>query len=122
MNKYRVIINTVQNDCTINRGEYNMEEKKNMSDIVAEVKNASEDELRLVIEQHFDVVRTRGMKIGAQLISAAIMGKIEQHLVKTGKISLRDYERCITDIKKIISVQLTRQNDLEGTTDDGTAE
>ena len=100
-----------------------MEEKMDMSEVVAEVKNANEDELRKVIEQHFEIVRTQGMKIGAQFISAAIMGKIKDHLGKPGKASLRDHERCIADIKKIISVQLTRQNDLKEENDnDGTAE
>lgn len=93
-----------------------MEETK-MSEVVAEVKNANEDELRKVIEHHFEVVRTGGMKIGAQYISVAIMSKISQHLGKPGKASLRDHERCIADIKKIISVQLkqqeTQQNDSE---------
>lgn len=103
-----------------------MEEKMNMSEVVAEVKNANEDELRQVIEQHFEAVRTQGMKIGAQFISAAIMGKVKKHLEKPGKSSLRDYERCIADIKKIISVQLTQQNDSKETTEeeanDGTTE
>lgn len=44
-----------------------MEETK-MSEVVAEVKNASEDELKKVIEEHFEAVRTQGMKIGAQFI------------------------------------------------------
>lgn len=41
------------------------------------------------------------------------MGKIQKHLDKPGKSSLRDYERCIADIKKILIVQLTQQNDSE---------
>lgn len=93
-----------------------MEETK-MSEVVTEVKNASEDELRKVTERHFEAVRTGGMKIGAQYISVAIMSKINQHLGKPRKASLRDHERCIADIKKIIAVQLkqqeTLQNDLE---------
>lgn len=89
-----------------------MEETK-MSEVVAEVKNASEDELKKVIEEHFEAVRTQGMKIGAQFIAAAVMGKIQKHLDKPGKSSLRDYERCIADIKKILIVQLTQQNDSE---------
>lgn len=103
-----------------------MTEEINMSEVVDEVKNANEDELKKVIEEHFEAVRTQGMKIGAQFIAAAVMGKIQKHLDKPGKSSLRDYERCIADIKKILIVQLTQQNDSEEAaeeeTNDGTAE
>ena len=92
-----------------------MAEKINMSEVIDEVKNAPEEELREVIEQWFESTHTDGMKNGALLIAAAIMGKIKKHLEKPGKTSLRDYERCIADIKKMLAVQLTQQNDLEGT-------
>lgn len=90
-----------------------MAEEINMSEVVDEVKGASEEELRKLIENWFERTRTDGMKIGAQFISAAVMGKIQKHLSKPGKTSLRDYERCIADIKKILVVQLTKQNDSE---------
>ena len=93
-----------------------MEETK-MSDVVEEIKGATEEELRDVIEQWLERTRTDGMKIGAQFIAAAIMGKIQKHLGKPSKTSLRDYERCIADIKKVLAVQLTQQNDLEETTE-----
>lgn len=83
----------------------------NMSAVVDEIKSASEDKLREVIEDWFEHTRTDGMKIGAQFIAAAVMGKIQKHLVKPGKLSLRDHERCIADIKKILAVQLKEQND-----------
>ena len=102
-----------------------MEETK-MSEVVSEIKNANEDELKAIIEQHFEIVRIQGMKIGAQYIAAAIIGKIQKHLDKPGKSSLRDHERCIADIKNILAVQLTQQNDSENATEevgnDGTAE
>lgn len=103
-----------------------MVENTNMSEVVSEVKNATEDELKEVIEQYFERVRTQGIKIGATYIAAAIMGKFKKHLYKSGKISLRDYERCIADIKKVLDVQLTEQNDLTDTVEvianDGTTE
>ena len=103
-----------------------MDEKTNMSEVIDEVKNASEEELQEVIEKWFESTRTDGMKIGAQFIAAAVMGKIQKHLSKPGKASLRDYERCIADIKKILAVQLTEQNDstevAEEVANDGTAE
>lgn len=88
-----------------------MEETTNMSAVIDEIKNADEDSLTKVIEGWFESTRTDGIKIGAQLIAAAVMGKIQRHLDKPGKASLRDYERCIADIKKILVVQLTKQND-----------
>ena len=103
-----------------------MTEEINMTDVVDEVKNASEDELKKVIEEHFEAVRTQGMKIGATYIAAAVMGKFKKHLEKPGKTSLRDYERCVADIKKMLAVQLTQQNDSKEVTEeelnDGTAE
>lgn len=93
-----------------------------VSKAVNEIKNASEDELKKVIEQHFEAVRIQGMKIGATYIAAAIQGAIDKNLTKGKNSSLRDYQRAIKRIMEIISVQLTQQNDLEEETNDGTAE
>lgn len=90
-----------------------MAEKTNMTEVVSEIKNATEDDLRKVIEKWFEQTRTSGMKIGAQYISAAIFGVIKKHLKKGSKPSLRDYQRCVDEIVGIISVQLTPQNDLK---------
>lgn len=105
-------------------------EDTNMKEVVDELKNATEDELKEVMEEWFRQTRTAGMKIGAQYISAAIFGVIKKHITKnTGaKPSLRDYQRCVESIAEIISVQLTQQNDseddnvVEEETNDGTAE
>lgn len=88
-----------------------MEEETNMKDVVQEIKEASEEDLKKVIEQWFESTRTAGMKIGAQYISAGIFGVIQKHIKKKAKPSLRDYQRCMDEIIKIISVQLTQQND-----------
>lgn len=93
-----------------------------VSKAVNEIKNASEDELKKVIEQHFETVRIQGMKIGATYIAAAIQGAIDKNLTKGKNSSLRDYQRVIKRIMEIISVQLTQQNDLEEEANDGTAE
>ena len=82
-----------------------------VSKAMDEIKNANEDELKKVIEQHFEAVRTQGMKIGAQFISAAVYGAIEKNLKKGVNSSLRDYQRAIKRIYEIVSVQLTQQND-----------
>ena len=103
-----------------------MTEEINVSEVVNEVKSANEDELDKVIEEYFDAVRTQGIKIGATYIAAVVMGKFKKHLHKSGKISLRDYERCIADIRNMINVQLTEQNGSTDTVEvianDGTAE
>lgn len=100
-----------------------MEETK-MSEVVEEIKGASEEELKKIIEEHFEVVRTQGMKIGAGYISAAVYGAIEKNLKKGSQSSLRDYQRAIKRVLEIVSVQLTQQNDLEieEANNDGTAE
>ena len=91
-----------------------MTENTNMSDVIAEVKNASEDELREVINKWFEHTRTAGMKIGAAYISAAVYEAIKKN-IKTG--SLRDYQRAIKAVSDLVLVQLqqqkTVQNDLE---------
>jgi hypothetical protein len=105
-----------------------MAEEANMKEVVEEIKNANEDDIKQVIESWFERTRTAGMKIGAQYISAAIFGVAQKHLKKKSKPSLRDYQRCMDEILKIISVQLTTQNDseetetVEETTNDGTTE
>lgn len=100
-----------------------MEENKVINDAVAELKGADETQLKEIIEKWFEKTRTDGLKIGARFISAAVAGIIEKHLVKGKEASRRDFERCIADIKKVILVQLTQQNDLEeNAEDDGATE
>ena len=97
-----------------------MEETTNMSEVVEEIKGASEEELREVVERWFEQTRTSGMKIGAGFISAAVYGAIEKNLKKGANSSLRDYQRAIKRIIEIVSVQLkqeTQQNDLIKTAD-----
>ena len=89
-----------------------MEEAK-IKEVVEEIKEASEDEqLKNAIEKWYEKIHTQSMKIGATYISAAIFGVIQKHTKKAGKVSLNDYRRMTDDIVKIISVQLTQQNDL----------
>lgn len=105
-----------------------MAEEVKISEVAEEIKNASEEELRKVIEDWYERTRTDGLKIGAQFISAAVYGAIEKNLKKGSQSSLRDYQRAIKRIVEIISVQLTQQNDseteeiAEEVVDDGTAE
>lgn len=107
-----------------------MAEEVNMSEVVEEVRNASEEELKSFIESWYERTRTDGMRIGAKLIAAGVFGAMQKNLSKP-KPSLRDYERCMKDIRKILAVQLAKQNELEDAetdevveevTNDGTAE
>lgn len=95
-----------------------MAEEINVSEAMNEIQNATEDELRAVIEKWYEQTRTDGLKIGAKMISAAIYGIIQKHTKKTAP-SLRDYKRMTDEIIQIISVQLTKQEDV---TNDGTEE
>lgn len=90
-----------------------MDEETNIPQAIAEIKNANEEELRKVIERWFEATRTDGLKIGAQLISAAVYAAIQKNLNKEGKITMNDYKRAIKEITKIIQVQLTKQSDSE---------
>jgi hypothetical protein len=88
--------------------------EETVSNAVEEVKNASEEDLKKVIEQHFEQVRTQGMHIGAQFLSAAVYSAIEKNLKNGKNSSLRDYQRAIKRVVEIVSIHLkTQQNDLE---------
>lgn len=92
-----------------------MEENTNMSEVVEEIKGASEEELKKVIEEHFEAVKVQGMKAGARFISAAVIGAINKNLKDGMNSSRRDLERAIKSVVEIVSVQLkpeTIQNDL----------
>ena len=107
-----------------------MAEEVKMSEVIDEIRNATEEEITEVIEDWFRKTRTDGMKLGAQFIAAGCFGAIQANLNKA-KPSLRDYERCIKDIRKIIAVQLTKKDKteevdtnevVEEVANDGTAE
>lgn len=92
-----------------------MEENKNVSEAISEIRNATEEELRELIEKWFERTRTDGMKIGAYFVSAAVAGAIDKNLKDGMKSSHRDFERAIKRVMEIVSVQLkqdeTVQND-----------
>ena len=92
-----------------------MEHENNMAEIASELKNATEEEITEVVKKWFEQTRTDGMKLGAKFIAAGVFGAIQKHLNKQNP-SLRDYERCMKDIRKIIAVQLTKQNEIEEVT------
>lgn len=97
------------------------EQNKVIEEAVTELQGADESKLKEVIEKWFESTRNDGMRIGAHFISAAVAGVMEKHLKKGKDVSKRDLERCMRDIYKIVSVQLTQQNDSEDE-NDGTTE
>ena len=107
-----------------------MAEENNMSEVVSEIKNATEEDIKEVVEKWFEKTRMDGMRLGAQFIAAGCWGAIQKNLNKPNP-SLRDHKRCIEDIRKIIAVQLHKKNEseetnatevVEDTTDDGATE
>ena len=102
--------------------------EENIKEVIEEIQGASEETLRSTVEKWFESIRNQGLKIGAQYISAAIFSVIQKHIKKAGKVSLNDYKRMTSEIIKIISVQLTQQNDseknevIEENENDGTTE
>lgn len=87
-----------------------MTEQIKTQEVIDEIKNATEDTLKSTIEKWYESTRTDGMKIGAKLIAFAVLDALKNHINKP-KPSLRDYERCIKDIRKIIAIQITQQKD-----------
>ena len=98
--------------------EENIKQNTVIEEVVEEVKSTDENQLREVIEKWLNAARTAGLKLGAQMISAAVFSIMQKHLKKKTKPSLRDYERCFNEVMKLISAQLTQQNDSEGEADE----
>ena len=98
-----------------------MNENINISEAVDKIKESNEDQLQETIREWFNKTHTQGLKLGAHMMSAVIYDVIQKNVVKQQevkqKVSYRDYERCVNEIMKIISVQLkqneTQQNDKE---------
>ena len=108
-----------------------MAEEVKMSEVMDEIKGASEEEIREVIEKWFESTRMDSMRLGAYMISAAVFDTINKNLKNGMNSSHRDFERAIKKVVEIVSVQLkrqeTQQNDseesvAEETTNDGTVE
>ena len=57
-----------------------MADEVDLSEVANEIKNESDEELKKTIEQWYEKTRTQGMKLGAQMISAAIAGVIEKKI------------------------------------------
>lgn len=93
----------------------------NIDNITEEIKNTTDEQLKKTVEEWYEKIHTQSMKIGAYYMSAGIYGIIQKHTKKGGKVSLRDYERCVAEILKVIAVQLkTQQTNSEDENDRAT--
>lgn len=90
-----------------------MAEETKTSEVIDEINNANEDDLKRVIEEHFERIRTQSMKLGASYIAAAVYGAIRGNLIKGSNSSLRDYQRAIKRITEIVSVQLKQNKTVQ---------
>lgn len=90
-----------------------MNEEEKVSKAVEEIKGADEEQLEKVIKDHFERVRTQGLHIGSSFISSAVYAAIEKNLKNGMNSSLRDFQRATKEVLKIISPQITQQNDLQ---------
>ena len=84
-----------------------MTEEIKTQEVIEEIKNATDETLKSTIEKWYESTRTDGMKLGAKLVAFATLDALKKHINKP-KPSLRDYERCIKDIRKIILVQVSQ--------------
>lgn len=89
-----------------------MEENTNVNQAIEEIKGADEEQFKKIIEQWFEKTRMDGLRLGAQMISAAVDDAIRKNLKQGMNSSHRDFERAIKRIVEIVSVQVTQQNDL----------
>lgn len=89
-----------------------MDTEKKQPNLEVEMENAivntDVEHMREAIAEWYEKIRTAGMIIGAQYISAAIYS-IYQNNLKGEKPSLRDYKRATKEIMAIIEKQLERK-------------
>ena len=94
-----------------------MAEETNIHEVAEELRNANEEDLKELIEKWYERTRTDGLRIGAKMISAAVYDEMKKNLKKGKDSSLRDYQRCVDSIYRIISVQLVKRNDVKTASD-----
>ena len=89
-------------------------DQNNISNITNELEQANGSvEIETVIKEWYEKIHTQSLKLGAKYISAAIMGAMQKHLHKEGKVTLRDYKRMTDDISKIIAVPIKKQEKVK---------
>lgn len=94
-----------------------MAEEANIHEVAEELRNANEENLKELIESWYERTHTDGLRVGAKMISAAVYDEMKKNLKKGKDSSLRDYQRCVEGILKIISVQLVKRDNTEETSD-----
>lgn len=95
-----------------------MAEEINMSEVVDEVKNVNEDELRETVEKWFESTHMDGVRHGAYMISAAVFDAINKNLKSGMNSSHRDFERTIKKVIEIVSVPLKQKETQHNNSDE----
>lgn len=78
----------------------------------------SNDELKAAIEEQMTKLRRQSMLMGSQAVCSVVLQKISSVLDKPGKVSFRDYERLIKDLKEFCTTGVSRTVNTDGTTSD----
>ena len=102
-----------------------MDENKNVEtqeEIVEDVKDMSNDELKNAISESMNKLRLQAMYLGAQTMCSAVLQKIMVLENKQGKITMNDYKRLVKDIKGFCQVGLSKQVNNDGTVSERTEE
>jgi hypothetical protein len=102
-------------------------ENINIKEVIEEIKKTDEETLERIVRKWLDTVRTQSLKIGASYISEAIFDIIKKRIGEKADLTIDDYEYCIYEIIRVISIQFMARNDAKETTDkenenDGTTE
>lgn len=78
--------------------------------------NVNKDELTKAIESQFEKIRRQSMLLGFQVACHTILDKITVFERKPGSKSNNDHKRLIKEIKNFVEVGLSRDVNLDGTT------
>lgn len=102
-----------------------MDENENVEmqeEVVEDVKDMSNDELKNAISESMNKLRLQAMYLGAQTMCSAVLQKIMVLENKQGKITMNDYKRLVKDIKGFCQVGLSKQVNNDGTVSTKTEE
>lgn len=102
-----------------------MDENENVEmqeEVVEDVKDMSNDELKNAINESMNKLRLQAMYLGAQTMCSTILQKILVLEHKQGKITMNDYKRLIKDIKNFCNVALSKKINEDSTVSEKTDE
>jgi hypothetical protein len=90
---------------------------ENEQSVVEEnTKDLKTDELKSLIEEQMEQMRTQSMLLGAQVFCRVILDKINAAMRKPGKRSMNDYKRLVKEIEDFCETGISRKVNPDGTT------